>query len=486
MKRALAGAALAAWCAAAPGVELAVGSKVFTEGVILGEVLTQLVRADGIAARHRRELGGTRIVWEALRAGQIDAYAEYTGTLREEIFAGQAPDDAVLAGALLDRGVVLGPALGFANTYALAMPASAARLLGVARVSDLATHPALRVGLSHEFHDRADGWPGLRRAYGLPQRPRVLDHDLAYRALAAGSLDVVDVYTTDAEIPYYDLAVLADDRAYFPRYDAVIVYRADMPAGARAAFARLAGRLDATTMARMNRAVKLDGRAEADVAAEFLRTAGLIDGAAPAPPAASPWRGELVRRSAEHLRLTGISLALALVIGLPVGVGAAQSRRLGQAVLATAGVVQTVPALALFVFMIPLLGIGPAPAIAALVAYSLLPIVRATHAGLTGIAPELGESAAALGLSRGARLRLVELPLAAPVILSGIKTAAVINVGTATLGGLIGAGGYGAPIMTGIRVDDAGLILSGAVPAALLALAVQGGFDALERWLARR
>jgi osmoprotectant transport system permease protein len=121
--------------------------------------------------------------------------------------------------------------------------------------------------------------------------------------------------------------------------------------------------------------------------------------------------------------------------------------------------------------------------IVALFLYSLLPIVRSTHAGLVGIAPELRDSAKALGLSAAARLGLVELPLASPSILAGIKTSAIINVGTATLGALIGAGGYGQPILTGIRLDDMRLILEGAVPAALMALAAQAVFELAERFL---
>ena len=135
--------------------------------------------------------------------------------------------------------------------------------------------------------------------------------------------------------------------------------------------------------------------------------------------------------------------------------------------------------------MIRPLGIGATPAIVALFLYSLLPIVRNTHAGLAGIPAPLRESAAALGLPLSRPLRLVELPLAAGSILAGIKTAAVINIGTATLGALIGAGGYGEPILTGIRLDNFSLILEGAVPAALLALLVQAGFELVERRLLR-
>jgi osmoprotectant transport system permease protein len=181
------------------------------------------------------------------------------------------------------------------------------------------------------------------------------------------------------------------------------------------------------------------------------------------------------------LILVGTSLLAAILIAIPLGVFAAKNRRAGQAVLAFVGMIQTLPTLALLVFMIPIFGIGSVPAVVALFLYSLLPIVRNTHAGLSGIPSSLRESARALGLPRGAMLRLIELPLASPLIIAGIKSAAVINVGTATLGALIGAGGLGQPIFTGIRLDNLGLILEGAVPASLLALLVQGAFELLER-----
>jgi len=194
----------------------------------------------------------------------------------------------------------------------------------------------------------------------------------------------------------------------------------------------------------------------------------------------------LRQHTEEHLSLVLVSLAAAVVISIPLGILAAKRRRLGQIILAVTGTIQTIPSLALLVFMIPVLGIGPRPAIAALFLYSLLPIVRNTYAGLTGIAADVRESAEALGLPSVARLRLIELPLASPTILAGIKTSAVINVGTATLGALIGAGGYGQPILTGIRLANVGLILEGAVPAALMALGAQAAFELLEPALVPR
>lgn len=464
-----------------------VGSKKFTESVILGETAAQLLRHDGIPARHRREMGGTRVLWDALLHGDIDVYPEYTGTLREEIFAGeQVETDDELRAALARNGVVLGAPLGFDDTYALGVPASLAGRLRLHRISDLASHPGLRLAFSHEFLDRADGWPRLKARYQLPQNGvRGLDHDLAYRAIATNAIDVTDLYSTDAEIRAYHLAILEDDRRVFPSYRAAFVMRADLLTrnpGAEEALAALAGKISVEEMRAMNARTKLDRVPESQVASDFLgEHLGIVTRAA----AAGPWTN-LARRTREHLFLVLVSLLAAISLAVPLGVLAAFRPRIGHVVLAAVGIIQTIPSLALLVFMIPLLGIGTWPSVVALFLYSLLPIVRSTHAGLVGIAPELRDSARALGLPAAARLRLVELPLASPSILSGIKTSAVINVGTATLGALIGAGGYGQPILTGIRLDDTWLILQGAVPAALMALAAQGLFDLAERLLVPR
>jgi len=310
---------------------------------------------------------------------------------------------------------------------------------------------------------------------------RAMHHDLAYRGIATGAVDVIDLYSTHAEIAYYDLAALGDDRGFFPRYDAVILYRLDMPDAASAALRQLEGRMDESAMVRLNAAVKIERRAESDVANEWLEQTLAIAGQRVAQSASV----RMLDRTLEHLTLVAVSLGAAILTAIPLGVMAVLRPGLGRLLLGVAGLLQTIPALALLVFMIPWFGIGAVPAIVALFLYSLLPILRNTHAGLLSIAADERESAVALGLPTFARLRLVELPLAARSILAGIKTAAVINVGTATLGALIGAGGYGEPILTGIRLDDLSLILQGAIPAAALALIVQGAFELLERRLVR-
>jgi len=486
---------VAALCAGSPGLagqdseppEVRIGSKKFTESVILGELAAALVEDAGAKAIHRRDLGGTRVLWNALIAGDIDLYAEYTGTLKGELLAEeslQSLDD--IRGALAERAIVMGRPLGFNNTYAIGMLRERAQELGIANLSDLGANRELDFGFTNEFMDRSDGWPGMQRRYGLePASVRGLDHDLAYRGLEAGTIDVTDLYSTDADIVYYDLRLLEDDRGYFPEYQAVWLYRADLRPRAREAveaLERLEGTIDDAAMQSLNASVKLGGLSEARAAANFLEDElGLRVEVRDESSAERLWRNTLA-----HLQLVAISLAAAIALALPLGILAARRPRLGQVLLGGVGVIQTIPSLALLVFMIPLLGIGAPPAIVALFLYSLLPIVRNTHAGLTGIAPEALEVADALGLPRAARLRRIELPLAAPSILAGIQTAAVINVGTATLGALIGAGGYGQPILTGIRLDDVGLILEGALPAAGLALLVQGGFQLLGRKIVPR
>ena len=292
-------------------------------------------------------------------------------------------------------------------------------------------------------------------------------------------MHATDIYTTDAEIDYYGLQTLEDDLHYFPVYRAVLLYRADLEdraPGAVAALMRLEGRISEADMIRMNELVKIEKVDEGKVAADFLAEHFSVKGEiAHETTIAGVWR-----HTREHLYLVSISLLAAILISIPLGIIAEKKPGLGQIILSFVGIIQTIPSLALLVFMIPLMGIGGAPAIVALFLYSLLPVVRNTYTGLRDIPPAVRESAEALGLPPGARLMLVELPMASREILAGIKTSAVINVGTATLGALVGAGGYGQPILTGIRLDDVGLILQGAIPAALLALLVQGVFDLAE------
>jgi osmoprotectant transport system permease protein len=466
--------------ALASGSDVAIGSKKFTESVILGEVAALATARAGATPKLRRELGGTQVLFHALERGDLDLYPEYTGTIADDILDGKTHDEAEIRKLLAARHIVMTRSLGYANTYAIGLSEATCAKYNLHSLADLAAHPELRFGFSDEFMSRPDGWPRLRDRYQLPQKDvRGLDHDLAYRALAAGSLDAIDLYTTDAEIRYYHLCVLKDDRGVFPDYQAVFLYRDDLAPAIVERIRALEGQISERAMIDMNARAKLDRIPEATVAAQFLDPA-LLPG-----PAETFW-SQLARHTRDHLLLVLISLLAAIAVAVPLGIAAARRPRLGQIVLAIVGVVQTVPSLALLVFMIPLLGIGAPPAIVALFLYSLLPIVRNTVSGLRDIAPPIRESAAALGLPSRVRLFRIELPLASRTILAGIKTSAVINVGTATLGAIVGAGGYGQPILTGIRRDDVAQILSGAIPAAVLALLVQLSFELAERVLVPR
>ncbi|MDB0525363.1 ABC transporter permease subunit [Ralstonia solanacearum] len=478
---------------------LRIGSKRFTESYVLGEVLMQTAAPHG-PAEHVPGLGNTAIVFAALKSGNIDLYPDYLGTIAAEILhlpPAQAanPDQIALLAdvnrALAPLGLGAGVPLGFEDTYALAMREADAERSGLRTLADLAAHPALRLGLSHEFLGRADGWPALAARYRLPQRPIGLDHGVAYDALRAGQTDVIDIYSTDARIRREHLRVLEDSAHVFPRYDAVVLYRLDVPARHPAqwqAISALAGRIHRDEMVAMNAAVELEGQSFARVASQFLTGHGTPPARVDAPVQAFIARltDDLWRLTRRHLALVAASTGAAVLIGVPLGLLAAR-RRIQQPVLAIVGVLQTIPSLALLAMLIPLVGsIGVVPALIALTLYALLPIVRNTIVGLEQVPDGLRDAALALGLTPAQRTRVVDLPLALPVILAGIKTAAVISVGTATIAAFIGAGGYGERIATGLALNDSATLLAGAIPAAVLALLVQGAFEAAEGWLRRR
>jgi len=478
--------ALAATAVAQP-TPLVVGSKRFTESYILGELVRQTLQQAGVPAEHRQGLGNTGILEQALASGAVDVYPEYTGTIVRELLKREGnPGLAELNTWLAPRGLKAAVPLGFNNTYALALREDVAQRLGVKTISDLVKLPAggLKMGLSHEFQVRADGWPALQKAYALPQAAgQALDHGLAYEAVRAGQVDLIDVYSTDAQVGRYGLRVLVDDRAFFPRYDAVLLMRAAVD---DAPLQKLAGRIDESTMTGLNAMVELDGLSFGEAARRFVQggAAAVATGAAGGGNGflARLFAPDLPRLLGQHLLLVFGSLALAVGVGVPLGVWAWQRPRLAPWLLGAVGVLQTVPSLALLAFLIALVGsIGFLPALLALFVYALLPVVRNTHTGLSGVAPGLTLAGRALGLTDRQVLWTVQLPIARPTLLAGVKTAAVINVGTATVAAFIGAGGLGERIVAGLAVNDRMAMLAGALPAAVLALLVQSGFDLLER-----
>ncbi len=467
----------------ASGAEpIMVGSKKFTESYVLGEIAKTVLERAHFEVEERAGMGGTIILWQALQGGQIDLYPEYTGTISEEILKTKQPisEDEMRKG-LAQLGVGMSRDLGFNNTYALVMRRSEAARLGIKRISDLRVHPELKVGLTHEFLDRQDGWRPLLGRYGLTV-PNVsgIDHAIGYAALAKGSIDLKDAYSTDAKIQENDLVVLADDQHFFPEYQAVYLYRQKLDPRAIEALNHF-GTIDEMKMTALN--------ATAERTKNYAYAAAQYFNHSPNEPSAPPVQQlapKLARWIARHLELAGLSLFFSILVGLPLGITASRGGALGQTILAIVGMIQTIPSLALLALLVPFLGISATTAVIALFLYGLLPIVRNTATGLQDIAPALRDSAIALGLEPMARLRKIYLPLASRTILAGIKTSAVINIGTATLAALIGAGGLGEPILSGLNLNDNVTILEGAIPAALLALLVQGLFDLLDRFLIPR
>lgn len=460
-----------------------VASKNFNESYLLAEVYAQLLEANDFEVERKFGLGGTLVCYEALVNSEVDVYVEYTGTVAQAILkSGGSPNIAELNGDLAPLGLQMLDSIGFNNTYAVAIKQALADERGLRNVTQLAEQTDLNIAFSLEFLNREDGWPGLKQTYGFSQEPTGIEHGLAYQAIAEGKIDVTDAYSTDGDLERYQLTTLQDDQGYFPEYLAAPLVRTDMPADVNAVLNTLAGKIDEATMRRLNAEVVVQGRSFAEVASEFLfnqqLTTDQVD-------QTDVFWDRLIKNTITHLQLTAIALLLGCVVGLSVGILVYRSRSVSRVVLYVAGLLQTVPSIALLALMIPLFGIGFLPAIVALFLYSILPILRNTITALLTIDPLLRRVAEAIGLTNRQQLRYVLLPLALPNILAGIKTAAVISIGTATLAAFIGAGGLGEPIVTGLALNDTELILQGAIPAAILAIVVELMFEVLERVLVK-
>jgi len=484
---------MCAWPLAAQDRPVVVASKPFAESFVLAEMFAQLLEADGFSVERRLGLGATELAFGALRTGAIDVYPEYTGTGLLAILGDTLRHDArdvyrYVASTFAERWDVHWlPPLGFENTYAIAVRRETSERYRLRTLEDLARAArSLTAGLTPDFIGRPDGLPALERAYGFaPRAVRSLLQAVKYQALAEGSVDVIDGYSTDGQIARYDLVVLDDVRGVFPPYEAAALVGATLwreRPSAVATLSRLSGRLDAAIMRRLNRRVEIDRATPASVARDALAEIGLTRaGEQSARSSNRPeatgllpylWdrRGVTLQLLGRHVVLVTISMGLALLVAVPMGLALERWRRGAEGTIRGVGLLQTIPGIALLAFMLPWLGIGVIPALVALFLYSLFPILRNTYTGVRDAAPAAVRAATALGMTPGQILRDVRLPLAAPVIMAGVRTAAVINVGTATLAAFIGAGGLGDPIVAGLALADSRLVLSGAIPAALLAL----------------
>ena len=462
---------------------IVVASKNFNESYILGEIVAQLLERDGFAVERKLGLGGTKICYDALAIGDVDVYVEYTGTIAEAIkdIEGE-PTLERLARALAPDGVeMLGP-LGFNNTYAIAMAPAVAAARSLATVSDLVPHADLKLAVSHEFLERSDGWPGLRAVYGFDWTPAGIEHALAYQAIADGAIDGTDAYSTDGELSRDNLVVLADDRGFFPAYLAVPLVRRELDPMAKAAIAAMAGTLTDAAMRDMN-AAALAGAETAAVAANYVARRGNGGATVPSQTATDGIWPRLARNTGRHLQLVAYALVPAALVAVLFAVLIFRVAWLAKGAVYLAGLLQTIPSIALLALLIPLTGIGVLPAVVALFLYALLPILRNAVTALTSIEPTLRRVALAIGLKPMEELRHVFVPLAMPSIVAGVRTAAVISIGTATLAAFIGAGGLGDPIVKGLSLNDTRLILEGAIPAALLAILTELVFEGIERRL---
>jgi osmoprotectant transport system permease protein len=489
---------------------IVVASKPFGESYLLCEMFSQLLESHGFTVDRRPGLGATEIAFGALRTNAIDVYPEYTGTGLIAILHDSLPDSVAADPRQVFAHVARQfaelyhirwlPPLGFQNTYAIAVTGQTAARYHLRTLSDLARESQhLTAGFTADFIGRSDGLVGLQRVYGIQLRAvRPLAPAVKYQALASGAVDVIDGYSTDGLLSKYDLVTLVDDRHFFPPYEAAALVSGELDQRSPAAIAALtllSGRLDEQTMRKLNRRVEVDGEDVRRVAVDELKALGLIGSAPPASTASGQarsgfarymWdrRATLAALTGRHLLLVGLALLAAVVVALPLGLALERTRPLAEPSIGALGVLQTIPSIALLAFMIPLLGVGVVPALVALWLYALYPIARGTYTGVRDADPEAVAAAEALGTTPVQRLMWVRLPLAAPVIMAGIRTAAVITVGAATLAAFIGAGGLGEPIVAGLALADTRMILSGALPAAALALAVDGVLGLVERLVA--
>ena len=463
---------------------ISIGSKLHGESRLLAEIMAQTIEQNTeYSVTRRYGLGGTLICFEALRTGEIDIYPEYTGTVLTAILhidaIGLSEKEVAqkITGRLNEEyGMSVGPSLGFNNTYVLA----ARPELGLQKISDLRGRSDLTLGFSNEFIERADGFAGLNLHYKLGlEKPRGIDHGLAYMALQEKQIDLTDAYSTDGKLSTYEFQLLEDDQNFFPPYYAVplIAKNAEMQyPELEAALNKLANVLDEKTMQALNYRYEVDKTPLAEVAFQFLSEKGIV-GEKGSKLTSSP----LLRQLLEHIQLTFLATFLAILFALPLAFYISDKKRISGFFLSITSVVQTIPSLALLGFMIPLFGIGFTPAIIALFLYAILPILRNTVTGLNATDPLLIEAGRAMGMTKSQLLLQLRLPLAMEMIMAGIRTALTINIGTATLAAFIGAGGLGESIITGITLNDNDLILRGAIPAALLALVADQGMALLEK-----
>lgn len=464
-----------------PSSTIKIGGKVFTEQNILVDLLKIYLEDKGYKIQTQKNLGGTFVAYEALKNGNLDMYVEYSGTSYHSIFKqkdilSEKETHQWLKTAFAREKIYLFKGLGFSNSYALLVPDSSKHKT----IKDLIDNSKnLSIGFEHEFLTRPDGYDNLLEAYGLKfKNTKTMNVGLMYEALKTQQLNVGVGYTTDGRNKAYNLKVLEDNLNYFPKYKAEIIARQDVlnsHENLQSELMALTGQINHEDMTQMNYEVDALKKSSNLVARNFLYEKNLISFSS--SKVSKGFLGlksheiRLVKNKLlEHIRICLIALAVSLVLGFSLGTLAFEYKPLKSIVFTFVNLMQTIPSLALFGFLIPFMGIGFYPAMAALVLYSILPLVHNVYIGLSEVDQDIIESCQAIGMSRKQILTQVRIPMAMPTLGAGLRTCTVIIIGTATVAAFIGAGGLGELIFQGISSLNHRMILLGAVPAALLAL----------------
>ena len=455
---------------------ITVGSKRFTENLIIGEIFAQLLEDRGFVIKRKLGLGGTMVAFNALNENEIDVYPEYTGTLIKAIF--KKKDFNSVREILSKKNIDLLPPLGFDNSYCLIMNRDHAHALGIKTISDLSHFPHLRGGLSFEFQARNDGWNQLKKVYSLKNKIKGIEIPLTYKAVKNNKVDFAEAYSTEPMIKKMNFIILKDDHHFFPKYKALALIHNSLPEKAKKTLKLLSGRISNEIITNLN-AQAASGISINKVVNEFLNREKLIFNKKQIKK--DNFWIKTYKRTKIHLFLTTFAVFLAILVAFPFALFSVGNQKFSKLILGLSGVFQTIPSIALLAFMIPLFGIGYKPAIIGLFIYSLLPILRNTYTSLNQIDPNLIMAARGIGLYPKEIFFLIKLPLALPTLLAGIRTATILNIGTATLAAFIGAGGLGEPIVTGLALNNSWLILQGAVPAALLAIIIDWIFSLIEK-----
>lgn len=447
-----------------------IGSKIFTEGYILSEILAVHLEKNNFSVQRLGGLGATGVTEAAMQNKEIDLIVDYTGGIAKSFLKENGPISIPeINQRLQPLGFEISNSLGFNNTYALAVRKKWAEDNQVKKISDLKKMNRLEAAFTPEFTSRNENWINLRKVYGLNKiEVFQMDHQLAYESIKNENVQVIEAYSTDAKLREYDLVTLEDDLNFFPNYEAVIMthlgWKYKNPEQWKV-LKLLEGQITENQMIQMNGSVDLDKKSFNEVASSFLNVE--------AKSGSQILFFDILKATQEHLVLVIIPVFIALIIGLPLAYVSYKIPQLQSVFGSIASIFQTVPSLAFLTLLIPLFGIGTFPAIIVLSLYAILPIFISSLYGFKSIPETLHLTCYTLKLNPTFKLLRVEFPLALSGILAGVQTALITTVATATLAALIGSGGYGKKIIAGLAVNDMNIVLSGAIPSALMALIFQ-------------